>query len=1176
LWAVPPGWIITTGQGTNSINVTVGTTDGNVMVTPSNSCGNGTPRTMAVNSPEVLPSPGNITGNVYCCLGAAYNYSIAPVSGATSYTWTYDGGGTTTGTGTSCVLTPQNSGDLMVVANINNCSGAPSYKSVSIVSVPPTPGTINGAEVICNGTITNYHIDPVAGALDYEWSFSGGGTPTGMGNNCSLTPTSSGTLAVRAHNTCGYGNSVTKTLTILEVPDTPGIIISTTSSYCSASTESFTINPVTNATDYSWTFDGEGTLTGSGTSCTLTPTSSGTLSVLANGLCGNSGYSTLSITLTAIPTIPDSIMGMDQICAGSSYGFATDQVIGATDYTWSYTGSATLTQNGLEYCSISSPISSGILGVTANNSCGSSPARTFSITLLSGPPSTPDPIMGDGVYCSGSAETFSITPVANANFYNWSYSGTYSSFTSTGTSCTLSANSGGYLSVRAMGVCGVSDYSTKHITLTLPPSQPTFITSPTPPYCENGTYTFSTPQNINADSYLWTYSETGTVSGTGNTCQLTPVVDGILGVAAQNTCGTSLPRTRTVTVTQYPPMPSPIVGDTTPCEGMNTYYRITGGTAAWTVPATWTILNNYGNKIFVYVGSFSGGEVTAKYENVCGYGPERTLAVSPGEIPEITGGISGYGSVCWTSTDTVTYSVEDIPGATYMWWTPPGFDIVGPSDEHSIDLAVDNNSYPGDLRVRASLGCGFGPEVSRYIDVLYGPPNYYPESILGPRSVCVGDVVFFNSSTITNDVYYWTVPSGWTIQYGQGTPHIKVLVGTELPGGGHVSVSFVNNCGAGGATGITVFSFANVPAIPVFMDDPVLCANSARSIAVENVLGTTYNWTLPSGWTADSPQGQNWITVTTNNNGGNVVVTPSNGCGTGPSLTTPLTVEYPITTNAGQIIGPEYICTNEDGFFSINPPPNARWCHWSYSDYPSPVEDPYQFNCSLSPQSSGILEAIPGNNCGTGSPSYKSIYYGPCYVGCGAYDYQTVTNPSTGRTWLNRNLGTDVLPTQEQESSSYLFQWGRGCDGHQDRNSQTTTVITSNTFPGPGHDKFVLNWGDWTSLVNNSLWQGVSGPNNPCPTGFRLPTKAEFDTEIATFSPNTATGAFNSPLKWTRSGWRRNYDGQVWSLDGHYWTSTIETDGGLYVSYSMMLTGSLNYTIADKRGHGKAVRCIQD
>ncbi len=46
-WTVPTDWIIT-AQGANSITVTAGSASGNIVVTPSNACGNGTTQTLAV------------------------------------------------------------------------------------------------------------------------------------------------------------------------------------------------------------------------------------------------------------------------------------------------------------------------------------------------------------------------------------------------------------------------------------------------------------------------------------------------------------------------------------------------------------------------------------------------------------------------------------------------------------------------------------------------------------------------------------------------------------------------------------------------------------------------------------------------------------------------------------------------------------------------------------------------------------------------------------------------------------------------------------------------------------------------------------------------------------------------------------------------------------------------
>jgi len=48
-WQVPADWTIAAGQGTSSITINAGSLDGDVVVTPSNSCGNGPSRSLSVN-----------------------------------------------------------------------------------------------------------------------------------------------------------------------------------------------------------------------------------------------------------------------------------------------------------------------------------------------------------------------------------------------------------------------------------------------------------------------------------------------------------------------------------------------------------------------------------------------------------------------------------------------------------------------------------------------------------------------------------------------------------------------------------------------------------------------------------------------------------------------------------------------------------------------------------------------------------------------------------------------------------------------------------------------------------------------------------------------------------------------------------------------------------------------
>jgi hypothetical protein len=63
-----------------------------------------------------------------------------------------------------------------------------------------------------------------------------------------------------------------------------------------------------------------------------------------------------------------------------------------------------------------------------------------------------------------------------------------------------------------------------------------------------------------------------------------------------------------------------------------------------------------------------------------------------------------------------------------------------------------------------------------------------------------------------------------------------------------------------------------------------------------------------------------------------------------------------------------------------------------------------------------------------------------------------VTNPTTGKTWMDRNLGASQVATSSTDVNAYgdLYQWGRGADGHQCRTSPTTTFLSSTDQPGHG------------------------------------------------------------------------------------------------------------------------------
>ena len=115
---------------------------------------------------------------------------------------------------------------------------------------------------------------------------------------------------------------------------------------------------------------------------------------------------------------------------------------------------------------------------------------------------------------------------------------------------------------------------------------------------------------------------------------------------------------------------------------------------------------------------------------------------------------------------------------------------------------------------------------------------------------------------------------------------------------------------------------------------------------------------------------------------------------------------------------------------------------------------------------------------------------------------------------------------------------------------------------------------DWLSTQDNALWQGVSGTNNPCPSGWRLPTFVELDAERASWSSQDYNGAYASPLKLTAAGYRGFSDGSLGGVgsNGNYWSSTVS---GAYAR-SLHFDSSDAYMDSYYRAYGFSVRCLKD
>ena len=213
--------------------------------------------------------------------------------------------------------------------------------------------------------------------------------------------------------------------------------------------------------------------------------------------------------------------------------------------------------------------------------------------------------------------------------------------------------------------------------------------------------------------------------------------------------------------------------------------------------------------------------------------------------------------------------------------------------------------------------------------------------------------------------------------------------------------------------------------------------------------------------------------------------------------------------------------------------------------------------------------------CGTSSyPTYS------VFCASGAAAVVDVLNPTTNKTWMDRNLGASQVATSSTDANSYgdLYQWGRRSDGHQCRNSGTTSTLSS--VDEPAHGSFITassGNADWRDPQNANLWQGVSGVNNPCPSGYRIPTGPELSAELASWSQTNSVGALASPLKLPLAGTRDAGGGSLTNVGivGNIHSSTINGTGTNCLSFSSS-NSSANVGLGGARAFGWSVRCIKN
>lgn len=323
-------------------------------------------------------APGSIVtaNSSFCETDAnAHTFSVAAVSGATAYVWTFPAGTTTNSGGTTNLISVNNSGIAAGtytygVAATNIC-GTGTLLSTSNITVNSRPSITTNSGSICPGN--NFTIQVTGASLNSVQ----GGTPV-------VSPGSSTTYTVNGISAqgCLSSNTATASVTVYSSP----VIGVNSGSTCPGTNFTITANGANTYTFSNGTISSGENIVAPTTNTVYTVTGTD-----GNG-CISSNTATSTVTMYSVPVVS---VNSGSICFGGSHVFIPG---GAAAGSYTITGGATGSQFTVNP---TTSTSYNIFGKSSDGCVSALPA-TGNVTVYA----LPTLSLNSGTICAGQSHTF--------------------------------------------------------------------------------------------------------------------------------------------------------------------------------------------------------------------------------------------------------------------------------------------------------------------------------------------------------------------------------------------------------------------------------------------------------------------------------------------------------------------------------------------------------------------------------------------------------------------------------------------------------------------------------------------------------------------------------------------------------------------------------------------------
>ncbi len=786
-----------------------------VRLTATNECGS---RFLQHTVTIVNPLTAGFTaGPSSGCAPLTVTFNDTTTGGATSWSWTFDGGDPATSTSQNPVVTFPLPGTYIVSLTASSGGATSTFQDTIVVNGPPQSG-FTADNPLGNTTVSfdNTSMD----AESYHWDFGDGSTSTDNAPTHTYGADGDYTVMLIATNACGSDTSQ-QTVTILTPPTNAGFSGSA-SEGCAPLEVTFSATPQGPGFSYAWTFEGGTPTTSTDANPSVMyafPGNYEVVLIVSNAAGSDTATTTNAVSVTGGPTsgfTANNPLGAVTVSFGNSS-------VNATGYSWDFGDNSTSTDNAPTH----TYGADGEYSVTliATNACGSDTSQQ-TVTILT-PPSNAGFSSSTSQGCAPLEVTYSATPQGPGLTYAWTFEGGTPTSSTDANPSVMYAFPGNYEVVMIVSNAAGSDTATitNAVTVTGGPTAGFSANNPL------GSVTVSFGNSsVNATGYSWDFGdgETGTEASPAHNYEADG--DYTVTLIASNACGNDT--TQQVVTILMPPVAGISSGTTTGCAGLEVAFSASpqgdGLTYEWVFEGGSPSVSTDANPVVTYATPGVYGSVLIVTNAAGSDTMEQAdyVLVTGGPTASFTNSVNGY-DVFFTNTS--------INSTSSSWDFGDGQSSSDPSPQH-------NFAEPGTYLVTLTVENDCGQSVfSETIVIDEDLP--ISDFDANANEGCAPLTIQFTSQAINADSLWWEFPGGNPGSSSDSNP----LVEYDMPGAYNVTLIAFNTAGSASLTRSSwvVIQPAPEAAFESAIDEVTVqfTNNSAHT--------ATYFWTFGDGSTSD-------------------------------------------------------------------------------------------------------------------------------------------------------------------------------------------------------------------------------------------------------------------------------------------------------------------------------------